>query len=178
MKVAPGSAKEGMRLQSARALACALALVLVAETCAASTISLPGPSEQPATSATGAGPSDGEALTPQYRQEQQQNVPPGSTQFPYSADAFLRALQKLSAASSLFQASTYNMPAYNGSQWWSVLPSDKPKLRTEAAMLASGLNMSADSFGGIFAELLAQVREIMAEACHEQMLTAANSMGS
>ncbi len=178
MKVAPGSAKEGMRLQSARALACALALVLVAETCAASTISLPGPSDQPATSATGAGPSDGEALTPQYRQEQQQNVPPGSTQFPYSADAFLRALQKLSAASSLFQASTYNTPAYNGSQWWSVLPSDKPKLRTEAAMLASGLNMSADSFGGIFAELLAQVREIMAEACHEQMLTAANSMGS
>ena len=166
MKVAPGCAKEGMRLQSARALACALVLVLVADTCAASSISLPGSSSQLATSATVAGSSDGEALTPQYRQEQQQNAPPGSTQFPYSADAFLRALQKLSAANSLFQASTYNTPAYNGSQWWSVLPSDSPKLTTGAAMLASGLNMSADSFGGIFAELLAQVSETMAEACH------------
>ena len=167
MKVAAGGAKEGMRLQSARALACALALALalLAENCAASTISLTSNSDQQATSATSAASSDAEAPTPQYRQQQQQNAPPGATQFPYSADAFLRALQKLSAADSLFQASTYNTPSYNGSQWWSVLPSDSPKLRTEAAMLASGLNMSADSFGGIFAELLAQVRTIRAEAC-------------
>ena len=153
-------------LQSARALACALALVLVADTCAASTISLPSPSDQLASPATSTDSNVGEALTPQYRQEEQQTAPPGSTQFPYSADAFLRALQKLSAANSLFQASAYNTPSYNGSQWWSVLPSDSPKLRTEAAMLASGLNMSADSFGGMFAELLAQVRDIIVETCH------------
>ena len=166
MKVAPGGATEGMMLQSARALACALALVLVADTCAASTISLPSPSDQLASPATSTDSNVGEALTPQYRQEEQQTAPPGSTQFPYSADAFLRALQKLSAANSLFQASAYNTPSYNGSQWWSVLPSDSPKLRTEAAMLASGLNMSADSFGGMFAELLAQVRDIIVETCH------------
>ena len=158
MKVASGGAKEGMRLQSARALACALTLVLVADTCAASTISLPSPPDQLASAGKIVGSSDGESLTPQYRQEEQQSAPPGATQFPYSADAFLRALQKLSAANSLFQAAAYNTPSHNGSQWWSVLPSDSPKLRTEAAMLASGLNMSADSFGGMFAELLAQVR--------------------
>jgi len=51
---------------------------------------------------------------------QQQQELENNSQFPASADTFLKALRAMQDADSLFQASTYNAPSYSGVQWWSI----------------------------------------------------------
>ena len=86
--------------------------------------------------------------------QQQAPISANSTQFPASADTFLKALRVLQDAKSLFQASTYNSPS--GAQWWSIQESDVPAMRSQAALFAAGLKTSAGSFGGMFAQLVAE----------------------
>ena len=107
---------------------------------------------------------DAEPLPPAAQAEakqqyamQRQDPASNSTQFPDSADAFLKALGVLRDSSSLFQASTYNADSYSGAQWWSVQQADVPAMQAQAALFANGLKASGASFGGMFAQLLAQV---------------------
>ena len=86
--------------------------------------------------------------------QQQAPVSANSTQFPASADTFLKALRTLQDAKSLFQASTFNTPS--GAQWWSIQAADVPAMRSQAALFAAGLKTSAGSFGGMFAQLIAE----------------------
>ena len=85
----------------------------------------------------------------------QQQVPSdNSTHFPASADTFLKAMRVLQDANSLFQASTYN--TISGAQWWSIQAADVPKMQSQATLFAAGLRTSAGSFGGMFAQLVAE----------------------
>lgn len=86
--------------------------------------------------------------------QQQASSSANSTQFPASADTFLKALRVLQDASSLFQASVYNAPS--GAQWWSIQATDVPKMRSQGALFAAGLKTSAGSFGGMFLQLVAE----------------------
>ncbi len=87
--------------------------------------------------------------------QQQAPISANSTQFPASADTFLKALRILQDAKSLFQASTYNSPS--GAQWWSIQAADVPAMQSQASLFAAGLKTSAGSFGGMFAQLVAEV---------------------
>ena len=103
------------------------------------------------------GPEPGASQQRPLAQSTAQQQAPSSgnaTQFPASADTFLKALRALQDAGSLFQASTYNAPS--GAQWWSVQAADVPKMRSQAALFAAGLQTSAGSFGGMFVALVAE----------------------
>ena len=103
-----------------------------------------------------------EAEAEQQYTLQRQDPASNSTQFPDSADAFLKALRVLRDSGSLFQASTYNANSYSGAQWWSIQQADVPAMQSQAALFANGLKASGASFGGMFVQLLAQVSVVRA----------------
>ena len=107
-------------------------------------------------------PPAAEAEAEQQYTLQRQDPASNSTQFPDSADAFLKALRVLRDSGSLFQASTYNANSYSGAQWWSIQQADVPAMQFQAALFANGLKASGASFGGMFAQLLAQVSVVRA----------------
>lgn len=144
----------------AAALVCLLALAGMASSRTAGAAGPQSAATQPPE--PGAGPSEQQQQLAQYT-VLQQTSPSNSTSFPASADTFLRALQTLHAAGSLFQGSTYNAASLRGAQWWSIQPADVPQMRSQAALLANGLKLSAGSFGGMFAELMAQASVL---SCH------------
>lgn len=141
------------------ALVCLLAILSLASSCAARAAVISSTAAQSPQPSTG-------VQQPPAQSAAQQQIPGGSnlTQFPASADSFLKALRDLQDAHSLFQASTYN-PA-SGAQWWAVGAADVPKMRSQAALFAAGLKTSAGSFGGMFAQLVAQASPLCVGQLH------------